>query len=195
MSFADSKATRDLYPFSFVVRINYQLYENHLFVSYSVKNTGNKTMPFSIGSHYTYRLPSQQKECYYLFSKTQNALSYTQKDGIIGLKENHCCFKDNLIPMDNLFDKASKIFEVSELDTDYIAICDKKGIFTKVEFYGFSYVVLWAPKGNNSPFACIEPWAGMADFQSHDLNICHKKGIIMLKANEEKSFLQIITIY
>ncbi len=193
--FRDSEQTRMIYPFSFEVLLTHSIFENSLLIEYLVKNTGKRDMLFSIGSHYTFNLPNKQSECSYSFSKEQNAKSFTQQNGIIGVQESTSFFDGKRLNMNHLFDISSKIYKVDDLDTDFIAIESNDRLYTKVSFNGFEYVVLWAPKGNNSPFACIEPWAGMADFQGHNKQFVQKKGIISLKPFEERVFFQKISVY
>ncbi len=194
LSFSDTDQTRSQYPFSFDVKVDYQLSESSLTIKYIVKNTNKVTMPYSMGAHYTYKLPAAQKDCKYLFSAPQDAKSFSQENGrLLGFEEGSR-FKGNRLEMNHLFDDSARIYRVQDLKTDYIAIGCGDGIFTKVEFSGFKYVVLWAPKGNDSPFACIEPWDGLADFLNHNKKIEDKKGINFLSPGEERTYIQKVTV-
>ena len=195
LSFTSSEETKTNYPFDFVLLVKYKVIENSFYIEYVVQNRSTYAMYFSIGSHYTYKLPDIQRNCRYDFSDVQFAKSYTQQNRIIGEKEETVFNGKSFLSMDHLFDVASKIYDVKDLSTEYIAISNREKLFTKVEFKGFEFVVLWAPKGNNSPFVCIEPWAGMADFYYHDKDITKKKGIICLDSGQNKSFTQIISVF
>jgi len=52
-----------------------------------------------------------------------------------------------------------------------------------VHFEGFPYLGIWS-RDRDSPFICIEPWQGIADQISHNLQLSEKDGIIKLKAGE-----------
>ncbi|MBR2282787.1 MAG: hypothetical protein IJ863_09225 [Spirochaetales bacterium] len=188
LSFSDTEETRANYPFAFSVIIDYKLEGSSLIITYQVRNTGCSVMPYSIGAHYTYALPSKLPDCEYLFSSSPNAGSYTQ-DGCITGVSDVSLFKGNTLPMDHLFDVSGKIYKVSDLDTDYIAIGRNGNAFTKVEFSGFRNVVLWG-KGNSSPFACIEPWDGIGDWFDHDKDIMHKRDINLLEPGAERVYTQ-----
>lgn len=186
--------TRQRYPFDYRFRLIQQLEGSSLCVEYEVCNTGSTEMLFSTGAHYTYALPALQSACRYWFSAPQQAGSYTQDNGIILTKSGDVFHGRNYLPMDHLFDTASTILENSDVHSDFIAIGTADGPFTAVESRGFLFTILWAPKGNDSPFACIEPWAGMADFAGHDQELTHKRGIQRLAAGESRTYWQRITL-
>ncbi len=192
LSFSDTADTRANYPFAFSVVVDYRLEGCSLIITYKVKNTGSVVMPYSMGAHYTYALPAELKDCGYLFSAPQNAKSYTQNGCITGV-EDVSLFEGNELPMDHLFEVSAKIYKVSDLETDYIAIGSSGKVFTKVEFSGFRNVVLWG-KGNNSPFACIEPWDGIGDCFDHSKNILEKRDISLLEPSCEKTYTQKVTV-
>lgn len=195
LSFESNEETLACYPFPFRFRLIQSLEGKSLKIEYEVTNTGDDPMWFSTGAHYTYALPGAQAECEYYFSKPQKAGSHTQENGIIGPKSEDIFGGKASLSMDHLFDVASKILEMKEIDTDYIAIGKNGKLFTSVESSGFEYTILWAPKGNDNPFACIEPWAGMADFQWNDGELTNKGGIHQLAAGKTETFLQKVTLH
>jgi len=65
--------------------------------------------------------------------------------------------------------------------------------YLSVEFKDFPYLGIWSSKGNSpSPFICIEPWYGIADFANHNKDYKQKKGIIKLAP--DKAFKSSYTI-
>ncbi len=193
LSYSDTPETRGVYPFGFSVVIDVSLDGCSLVIKYIVKNTGSVAMPYSMGAHYTYGLPADIKDCEYIFSAPQNAISYSQDSGRITGYENASAFDGKLLHMDHLFDIAAKIYKVEDLNTSYIGIGTGGKIFTKVEFSGFKNVVLWG-KGPNSPFACIEPWDGIGDWFDHSKNILEKRDISLLEPGCEKTYTQKVTV-
>lgn len=174
------ESTREVYPFDFRFAIRYTLDGNVLNVEYDVTNTGEKDMYFSAGSHYTYALPKSQRECSYFFSKPQTTDCYEFVDGFSGEKTRARLNNTARLSMDGLFDVSSSVFDTKDLDTDYVAIGTEEGLSVAVSCEGFSNVVLWAPKGGNSPFACIECWAGRGKTVGHDGELVTKPGIVTL---------------
>jgi len=53
------------------------------------------------------------------------------------------------------------------------------------EFENFPYFGLWTVK--DSGFICLEPWAGVADFETHDQQLENKTGISTLQPKENWS--------
>ena len=53
----------------------------------------------------------------------------------------------------------------------------------KVDFPGFPYLGVWAPKGD-SPFVCIEPWFGVMPLAGSTQDITKKEGVQTLKPGE-----------
>lgn len=65
----DSEATRALYPFAFRLVVTHTLEEAGLDVALRIVNTGEKTLPASVGGHPAFNWPLQPgtpKECYAL---------------------------------------------------------------------------------------------------------------------------------
>lgn len=194
MSLTDNEETRKMYPFPFRFVLDQRLEGDSLLIEYIVTNTGEEDMLFSTGSHYAYALPAPQSECRYWFEGPQQAGSHTQKSGIIGPKLEDVFKGRDYLSMDHMFDIRSTILELCDLTSTAITIGTAERRFTRVESWGFQYVILWAPPGNDSPFACLEPWAGMADFLDHNQQFEEKRGIIRLSAGETRRFLQKVTL-
>ena len=186
--------TRKIYPFDFQFDLVQALEGRSLAVEYRVTSTGAEALPFSVGCHYTYQLPQAQEMCSYLFSGPQHAGKLEIEGGAVVRKTPDALNGASSLSMDGLFDVGSNIFETADLATDFVAIAADGKPFTTVSWEGFPYLVLWAPRGGGSPFACIEAWAGMADYAGHDGVLLHKKGIQIAKPGETLTFRQKITI-
>jgi len=94
----------------------------------------------------------------------------------------------------DFFESGSTILDLADIKPHEISIAGiHSGVYTKVQFEGFDYCVLWAPKGM-PPFACIEPWAGMMDQKGHDGNLTNKLGIKKLTKGGQHHYSQIITV-
>ncbi len=61
--------TNTVYPFDFELRVLYRLNGNSITVEYEVRNHGQDTMPFSIGAHPGFNLPSKLDECFLTLEK------------------------------------------------------------------------------------------------------------------------------
>ena len=190
----DTEATRLCYPFAFRFELEERLEDSTLVVEYRISNPGAQPLYFSVGSHYTYALPAPQKACCYRFTSPQHARRLLLEGGVVQGKGESALSGAQVLSMDGLFDVSSSIFETADLHTEHIAIGTADGDFTRVSYSGFPYTVLWAPKGNDSPFACIEAWAGMADYAGRDSEIAHKEGIQTALPGEMKNYVQRIAV-
>lgn len=176
-----------VYPFAFEFRLKYELHENRLSVTYSVKNTGDKTMYFSVGGHPAFAVPlsaDTKYEDYYLeFNKTENF----QRLGLVegGLIANHSTdflFNTNRLALTKeLFYEDAIVFK-SLQSTEVILKSDKTNRQVKFDFKGFPYLGIWATE--NANFVCIEPWCGIADSENHTQELTGKEGIIALGIDE-----------
>lgn len=194
MRYAANGWTRKMYPFAFQFELVQHLVGRGLAVEYRVTNLGDGPLPFSVGSHYAYGLPGKQSRCSFLFSGAQHAGRLELADGVVVGKSADFFRGASRLSMRGLFEDGSKIFETADLATDYIAVGTQEAPFTIVEYEGFAYTVLWAPRGGNSPFACVEAWAGMADDAGHTGELLKKKGIQIAQPGQTRVFRQTISI-
>jgi len=183
-----SQKTKENYPFDFEFQIIYTLLENKLGISYRTINTGNSDMYFSVGAHPAFHIPfipDTHFEDYFLaFSENENAGIFPlNEDGL--LKENKIPFlaNENKIPLTkSLFYKDALVF--SDLCSKYLFIKHKTlEDYIRISISGMPYLGIWSAK--DAPFVCIEPWNGIADFETSDQKIENKKGIILLESNQE----------
>lgn len=182
------------YPFPFLFELDEQLKESGMEITYRVTNTGEQPLPFSVGAHYTYALPQEQKDCWFRFSREQHAGRLIMENGLVTGKSGDIFHGAKQLSMEGLFDDGAVILEQKDFHTDYVSIGAGEKEWTRVVCKGFPYLVLWAPKGGESPFVCVEPWAGMADNAGNDGTLVHKKGIQTLLPGDTMAFGQFIQV-
>ena len=158
--------TRAQYPFDFVYGVCYELDENSLKITYSVKNEGKETMYFGIGGHPGFGIPFEKDtvfEDYYLeFSKPCRPVR-------IGFSED--CFlngEDTPFPLKgdrilslrhNLFDEDAIVLKQMAKE---VTLKNKKG--TKaiaVSYPEMDYLGIWHAPKTDAPYVCIEPWSSL----------------------------------
>ena len=179
--------TLKIYPFAFEFRLKYELHENCLSVTYSVKNMDHKTMYFSVGGHPAFAVPlsaDTNYENYYLeFNKTENFQRWgLVEGGLIANNSTDFLLNTNRLALTKeLFYKDAIVFK--NLQSDEVTLkSDKTNRQLKFDFKGFPYLGIWAAKDAN--FVCIEPWFGIADSENHSQELTEKEGIIALAVNE-----------
>jgi galactose mutarotase-like enzyme len=179
--------TKEIYPFDFEFRIKYLLSEKSLSVNYSVTNTGEKDMYFSVGGHPAFKIPFEtgtQYEDYYLeFEEIENSPRWDlTNEGLIKNQSSPFFENTNRIQLTKeLFYGDALVFD--DLKSQKVHIksgkTDKKLTF---DFSNFPYLGIWAAK--NANFVCIEPWCGIADYENHNQELKEKSGMNQLKSEE-----------
>jgi len=175
-----SPTSLEKYPFHFELRLTYQLTNDKVTLTYSVKNTGADQMYFSLGAHPAFKAPlngALRYEDYYLqFSKAENTPRWPiTKDGLIDSKPTALLADtDRLALKHELFYEDALVLK--KLSSDTISLkSDKDGHGLDFHFEGFPFLGLWAARDAN--FICIEPWCGIADSVNHNQELTTKEGI------------------
>jgi galactose mutarotase-like enzyme len=183
----DDESTRVIYPFRFVLRIRYLMEGSRLTVTYTVCNTGDGPMYFSIGAHPAFAIPWVAGLAYedhqLVFSEAETAGRWGLKDGLL-LDEERPLLRDRkvLSLSGALFAEDAIVLKglrskVLTLRSDR----DPHGFHFGIE--GWPHLGIWAAPG--APFVCIEPWQGHADPVSHDGEFSSKPGIVELQPGED----------
>lgn len=179
--------TLQKFPFRFELYISYTLTDKQLDIHYTVKNTDDKQLFFSIGAHPAFRLPLHKHETYedyhLEFNRLENAPRYVLDNGMISTHTKPVIENDTLLPLSKqLFYEDALVFK--NLESTQISLCSKKytnGLHFR--FKGFPFFGIWAAK--DADFICLEPWHGIADSTSHKGELENKEGIIKLEPAKE----------
>lgn len=181
----ENTETLKSYPFKFELIIGYEVKDNVLNVSWKVKNTNKKDMYFQIGAHPAFNFV---KGSVLSVDKTTNVYNLNNTPYIHSVDSN--IYIGDVKINDDTFINDALVYD----NIDEVTLCDlDKKVTIKCE--NFPYIGIWSKYENNTtaPFVCLEPWHGIADCAFHDKKLINKKGINVLKANEEfKTNYQII---
>ena len=175
-----------IYPFKFEFYINYQLTNNKIEVTHTVKNCDAKTMYFSVGGHPAFKCPVYDDEDYddYIleFEKVEGSKIHlinlesglqNSKTKIVFNNSNHIQLKHDLFNDDALIFKDLKSKKVTLKSNMH-------GTILSVDYKDFSYLGIWAKP--NANYVCIEPWLGIADHEDTNQILKDKEGILTLNA-------------
>ncbi|MCB2360270.1 aldose 1-epimerase family protein [Clostridium estertheticum] len=193
-----SENTMKIYPYKFSLFVNYKIEENVVKVTYNVKNLDNKDITFSIGAHPAFMCPIEKNEKiedYYLEfneKETSDRMEITKEGYFSHKKKEALNDTDIMILSKELFKDDALVFD--DLKSDKITIKSKnheKSV--SVEFKGFPYMGIWAPKGG-APFLCIEPWFGHADYEDFTGEFKEKEGSVLLTSGQEFKYSYKISI-
>lgn len=187
---SSNEETKKVYPFDFLLSIQYNLNANELKVTYTVENTGSEIMYFSLGAHPAFAVPignnGNYEDHFLEFNREENADKWPiTKEGLISSSPVPFLKNQKFLPLTKtLFEKDALVLK--GLKSDCISIRsnkDNNGI--DFLFKGFPYFGIWAAKG--ADFVCLEPWCGIADNETHDQDLETKEGINKLVLGEKFS--------
>ena len=171
--------TLEVYPFLFDFYISYKLENNKLITYYKVINKSDNKIYFSLGAHPAFNWPIEKgkKSDYFLEFDFQDSLvSYKLENGCVGDEKVFFDLKDKKLTLtEELFSNDALIFEELSIKTiTYKNSIDNRAI--KLDFQKFKYIGVWS-KPSASPFLCLEPWCGIADFNNTNQKLEDKIGI------------------
>ena len=189
----DSEKTREIYPFAFLLQIEYTLTNTSVGVRYTVMNPGGEPLFFSIGAHPAFVFPFEPEGSgnYRLrFMKDGKSVELllsgkVLKDGLISNETYEILSPDGYVtPSRELFMGDALVLE--EQQADRVSLIGPAGEYLRVDFRA-PVLGIWSPAGKDAPFVCIEPWYGRADGENFDGEICDKEYGNTLHAGESFS--------
>ena len=184
---------REIYPFDFSLRSDFELDGDTLIVKRTVINAGNSEMFCSIGEHTGYRLPvgtARFEDCFIEFSEDEDLERYYLDDEIIVGKEDF--LHGRVIRMTReLFDRGALIFKVPR--SKAVTLKNSRDDHSvRVSLDGFENLGIWAKPG--ADYVCIEPWNGIASSSGASDRLEEKESIRRLAPQESETFVMKITI-
>lgn len=194
-----SEETLQNYPFNFEFLVIYELVENQIKITYTIKNRDDKTIYFSVGGHPAFKCPLFPEENYndyaLRFERYENSETHllNLKTGLFNLQTEPVFNTPTTIALhDHLFDKDALVFK--DLKSNQVTLNSKNhGDILSVYFEDFPFLGIWAkPKAN---FVCIEPWQGLADSENSTQILIDKEGIVALANNKTYSASYSIEIH
>lgn len=186
----DNEKTREMYPFKFEFRVNYNLMNNLLEENFSVVNKSDETMIFGVGGHPGFNLPvnnGEEKEDYYFDMHPSIArVKIPLKGAYLDWNNRSLASTDSFIGLsDELFKDDALIYELHGHDNKVSLRTDKSKFHINVWTRNAPYVGIWSQYPNTANYVCIEPWWGIADREDADGELEHKYGMNHLEPGKE----------
>lgn len=186
----DNEKTREMYPFKFEFRVNYNLMNNLLEENFSVVNKSDKTMIFGVGGHPGFNLPvnnGEEKEDYYFDMHPSIArVKIPLKGAYLDWNNRSLASTDSFIGLsDELFKDDALIYELHGHDNKVSLRTDKSKFHINVWTRNAPYVGIWSQYPKTANYVCIEPWWGIADREDADGELEHKYGMNHLEPGKE----------
>ena len=180
--------TRAAYPYDFRLNMVYSVADGALTQTFRVTNTGDVTLPFTVGGHpafnvpapggageffsdyalefcepWTARVPKIDEAGLHDFSKMTELLSDSDR-----LELSH-----------DLFERLLTLVFV-EVPGRRVRLVGPSGHGVEVDFDGFDYLGVWT-SGPEAPFVAIEPWVGCATAYDESDVFEEKRGMVLLE--------------
>jgi galactose mutarotase-like enzyme len=177
----DDAQTRARYPFAFRLSVTYTVQEADLEVAFEVTNTGDETLPASVGGHPAFNwplLPGLDKEAYRLtFANEEREPIRRLKDGLLrALPEPNPIRGKTLALSEQLFEDDAVILDhPASTSVRYAA---DHGPSIEVSWQGFRQLGIWSKPG--ATLLCIEPWHGFASPADFDGEFADKPGLMQI---------------
>jgi galactose mutarotase-like enzyme len=205
LALADDAETRALYPFGFALEIHYSVGAAGLRAEAVVRNTGDETMPYSLGLHPGFRWPiagrgldgaggegdAQATAMRLAAAQASHAVTFAQEErpdvpvtttgGLISSRRRQVPLEGCVLPLDPaLFSADALIFENARSRS--VRFSNGRDALD-LSFENFPTLVLWMRPG--AAFLCIEGWCGSGDPEDFTGNLDEKPGIVLLPPGGE----------
>ena len=158
-----------IYPYKFLLRVSYKLQDKKIIVGWSVENLNTKEMYFSIGAHPAFMCPIDPQDawedCYLEFNRQEELASLELTEEVYLKRTKTAALKNTKqLPLTrDTFKKGALVY--AHLNSDTISIrSHKNDKVLSVTAKDFPFWGIWAPDKEGTPFVCIEPWHGHADY-------------------------------
>ncbi|MBQ9760697.1 MAG: aldose 1-epimerase family protein [Clostridia bacterium] len=174
--------TKKQYPFDYELRVIYTLTEKTLKIEYEVRNECDRTMYFSIGSHEGYYTPEGIEDYDVIFPQKETLNAKVIYGNLISNQDLPIIKDTNVLPLyEKHFIIDALVF--TDLKSRSATLRNRKtGRTIHIDFPDMPYFLIWHKP--NSPYICIEPWAGLGDVVGTSYNIEEKVGINALDAGK-----------
>lgn len=194
----DTPQTHEKFPYAFRLNMTYTLTgEASLTQTFRIENTGDVTLPFSVGGHPAFNVPApgtaNERFADYEIAFTEPWTCEAPKIAEGGLLTYDTAalavdHSDTMPLTHELFaDDAVMLTHVPGGTLTLRSRVSGHGVC--IDFADFKYIGIWSALGD-APFVALEPWTGHATLTSEDDVFEHKRDITLLEpgAVDERSF-------
>lgn len=191
----DSEATRAAWPFAFALDAEFVLGGATLAMAVTVRNTGERPMPFSFGFHPAFAWPlpggAAKADHTIVFERDEPAaIRRIDGDGLVARSEPTPVVGRELALRAALFEDDALIWDrLASRSCTYGA---PGGARLEVVFPDTPMLGVWQKPG--ADYICIEPWAGIADPAGFAGDFRDKPGVIELAPGGGRRFRMDVTV-
>ena len=184
--------TRAVYPYEFTFRVKYELVENGYTVSYTIKNTSDREIPFACGGHESFALENDVENYYVEFENDEkfDFLVHNASGMLTGEKINHG--EGRTLQLQKDFTDNSATVILGNINSRKASLYHKETNekIVEITYDGFSNLLLWHPHG--SKMLCIEPWQALPSYVDEIKEFKDRDGVVTLEKGKEIIFTRAI---
>ena len=177
----DSDATRAVYPFRFVLEIDYAIEDDALVGQFTLANPDDEPLIASLGIHPAFQwplVPGRAREDYRLiFERNEPAPIRRVSGKLIRPEPEPTPIEGRVLALrDGLFETDAVILDRPA--SRALTFGAPGGPAIAMAWHDFPHLGIWTKPG--APFLCIEPWQGHASPQGFDGEFKDKPGTVSL---------------
>lgn len=186
----ENSTTLSLFPYKFRLSVKYELLENAVAFTTTVKNTGDEPFLFSLGSHSAFAIDNPSDYEVEFEKKTPLTNVICLENGFLAEENGKCPVtklygeaKPGVIPVTENGFGNGHLF--TQIDSEWVGLRNKKDdSIVRVNTKGYPYVMIWQNAGKPE-FVCIEPWYGMPDADNTNHQWLEKPGLVKLEVGKK----------
>ena len=191
----DNPATRAVYPFAFVLEMDFALEAAALTMTATITNPGAVPLPASFGYHPAFAWPlpygAAKEEHRIVFDQDESAPIRVIAEGLIAPETVASPVEGRTLALsDALFADDALIWDRLESPSLHYGAVD--GATLEIAFPDTEWLGMWTKPG--AAFLCIEPWAGMADPQGFDGDFRDKPGVFEIAPGASRVFRMMVRL-
>lgn len=188
---ASTEETRAAYPYDFRLNMSYSVADGALAQTFRVTNTGDVTLPFTVGGHPAFNVPApgcggESFGDYALeFDEPWTArVPRIDEAGLHDFSNMTELFSDS-----DRYQLSHDVFErmltlvFPDVPGRRVRLVGPSGHGVEVAFDGFGYLGVWTASAD-APFVAIEPWVGCATAYDESDVFEEKRGMVFLEPGE-----------
>ena len=183
---ADNAATRAVYPFRFLLEIDYALAEDALTGRFTLSNPGDEPLVASLGIHPAFQWPLapglRREDHRLLFEREEPAPIRRVVDKLLAAEPEPTPVQGRVLPLhDGLFAADAVIMD---RPASRALVFGAPGGPAIAMDWDFPQLGIWTKPG--AAFLCIEPWQGHASPRGFDGEFAGKPGTVSLAPGERR---------
>ena len=191
----DTPATHEVYPFAFVLEMDFALEGAALTMTATITNPGAVPLPASFGYHPAFAWPLP-----YGAAKAEHRITFEQDEpapiraiagGLIAAETRATPVEGRTLALsDALFADDALIWD--RLESRHLHYGPADGPALEIAFPDTEWLGLWTKPG--AAFLCIEPWAGMADPHGFAGDLRDKPGVFEIAPGASRIFRMMVRL-